>query len=630
MIILTGKFIMNKIIGFVKNSIFKLISLYKNMPIRIKLMLILNAAILIPMVTIGFVCFKNSEDSLKNKSINYSQDILKIINMRLDDYITNLDSLSKDMLDSQTIYNYMQKDSLDDDYVKIYHDQDSVREYLKDQIRIKGEVQSIGIYVNSKKLLNCYADDNAMRESIQKILPDKSTVYKKILSAAEKGDGAGIWYFDSSKGKVKHIFYARTIINHDTYKINGMIVLMIRQDWFNTVFNGLINEDMKKSAVLSENREVILSKSDADAYPLSNDMFAQMQSSYGWLIDKTKNTLISYVTDDETGWKIVSYIPLSVLYSDVEYIRQKIIISLVCAVLLMLLISFYISYDFVISINKLVYGMKRLQSGEEDVEVKLDRKDELGFMGSAFNNMVKEITTLQKWVLREQLTRKDAQIKALQSQINPHFLFNTLESINWMAQLSGVPEISETVTALASLMEASTARQGKFITLAQELEYIDNYILILKKRFEGRLEVVKDIDPSILEVKVPRLLIQPLVENAANHGVANYRGKGIVRITAKKNGAIVRVVVEDNGAGIDPDELELINERLNMNDEDYFKFEEEKRVGGIGLENVNRRIKLFYGSQYGIRIESKKGSFTKIIVDIPFEISKRIEKLPIE
>jgi two-component system sensor histidine kinase YesM len=192
-----------------------------------------------------------------------------------------------------------------------------------------------------------------------------------------------------------------------------------------------------------------------------------------------------------------------------------------------------------------------------------------------------------------------------------------------MAQLSGVPEISETVMALASLMDASIARDDKCITLEEEIKYIDNYVLILKKRFEDKLEVIKDIDSKALMVRVPRLLIQPLVENAATHGVVNVRGKGIVKLSAVVNGDIIDITVEDNGAGIDADDIEIINERLAMDDETFFRYQDNRKSRGIGLENVNRRIKLFYGVQYGVKIESVKGSYTRVSVQIPLEVNDR-------
>lgn len=599
----------------------KLSQLYKDMPIRIKLMVILNVVILIPLITISYVSYHNCENALKSKSVQYSQDILKVVNLRLDDYISSLDSISIGLIDNSTVNTYIHDGKLHIDPLQTYHDQEDVRDVLKDEIGTKNKEQSISIFVGDK--LNCYADDNMQRESINNIMPYNSSLYKSVLAETIKSQGAAIWYFDSSGGKVTHIFYARAIIDRDTYQDNGMLVIMVNTDWFDTVFSGIVNADMEKSAVVSQNKEIVLSKADAQNYPLTDSLFSRMKSDRGWLEDQSQNTLISYVTADNNNWKILSYIPLSKIYSDVETLKQEIILALFAAVIFLLLISFYMSYDFISSINVLVSGMQKVQKGEEDVQVKLDRKDELGFLGQAFNTMVREIKSLQKWVIREQLTRKDAQIRALQSQINPHFLFNTLESINWMAQLSGVPEISETVMALASLMDASIARDDKCITLEEEIKYIDNYVLILKKRFEDKLEVIKDIDSKALMVRVPRLLIQPLVENAATHGVVNVRGKGIVKLSAVVNGDIIDITVEDNGAGIDADDIEIINERLAMDDETFFRYQDNRKSRGIGLENVNRRIKLFYGVQYGVKIESVKGSYTRVSVQIPLEVNDR-------
>jgi Predicted signal transduction protein with a C-terminal ATPase domain len=612
--------IVKKLRGSMTEGGGRLKAFYKDLPIRIKLMVVLNIVILIPLIVISFFSYKSSEDILTNKSIKYSQDILKIIDLRVGDSITSLNSLAIELLDDATVNNYIQNDRFRKDTVQVYHDEDDVRDLLKDEIRIKGEIQGVSISVGNT--LHCYADDSTKKVSIEDVIPYGGKLYKKVLKLSNGSEGSPVWYIDNSGGNT-YILYARAIVDRNTFENSGMMVFLVKPEWFSTVFNGLGNEDMKRTAVLSQKKQVVLSQYQAQNYKLSDKTFRAMSYDTGWVADNAQNTLISYVTVDGTGWKIASYIPLSVLYRDIEYLKQKIIIALICAVFFLLLVSFYLSYDFVAAIYTLVEGMKKLQGGDESVEVKLKRRDELGFMGSAFNTMAREITTLQKWVLREQLTRKDAQIKALQSQINPHFLFNTLESINWMAQLSHVPEISETVTALASLMEASIARSNKCITLAEEIAYIDNYIFILKKRFEGRLELIKEIDGPALEVRVPRLLIQPIVENAANHGVANIRGKGIVRLSATVDGEMIRIAVEDNGAGIDEDELEILNDRLSMNDENYVEAEEGQQRNGIGLENVNRRIKLFYGPQFGIKIESQKGVYTRVCFDIPREANEK-------
>lgn len=612
----------------INRCIGRLLSLYKNLSIRTKLMVVLNIVILIPLVTISMVSLKNSEEVLKEKSSQYSQDILKIINLRVDDYISRLESDSTELLTDSLVQKFTKYDRNSVNDSEYYTDRDNIKTKFKNTIRAKEEMQAIAVYSSD---LNCFADKSNQAISINSVVTAGSEQYSSMEQLARRNQGAPAFYLYRD-GKKKYLFYVRAILDADTYKISGMLVIMINPDWFSSVFNGLVNDDMRQAAILSPNKQVIVSHNGAENYNITNEMFAKINANDSSLfVDNKTKTLISCVTNNQTDWKIATYIPLSVLYSDVQYVKQRILISLVFAVAFLLLISFYISYDFIYSINKLVIGMHKLQEGDGNVSVELNRKDELGFMADNFNTMVKKITTLQKWVIREKLTRKDAQIRALQSQINPHFLFNTLETINWVAQLNNVPEISDTVTALASLMEASIARDGKFITINDEISYIDNFILILKQRFSDKLELVKDVDESVLEVKIPRLLIQPLIENAANHGVANIRGKGIVKLSvksveSKENTDCISVEIEDNGAGIPEDELVMLNERLSMNDEEYFTENEKKKKTGIGIENVNRRIKLFYGEQYGLKIQSKEGSFTKINFTIPIEAKHGTEK----
>jgi two-component system sensor histidine kinase YesM len=235
--------------------------------------------------------------------------------------------------------------------------------------------------------------------------------------------------------------------------------------------------------------------------------------------------------------------------------------------------------------------------------------------------MSSEINHLVNWVYREQLTRKEAELKALQSQINPHFLFNTLEAINWLAQLNNVPEISSTVSDLSDLMEGSIGRDDRLITIKEEFTYADKYISLQKRRFGDRIELVKNIQPEVNSIKIPRLLIQPLIENAVYHGIERIRGKGIITLNAEKLEDCVSIEVIDNGAGMEREDLEQLNARLSMDNDTYFKSLSDKRSKSIGIENVNRRIKLFYGENYGLKIESEAGRYTKAVVMIPFKIS---------
>lgn len=612
---------LKKITDKIDHGMERFLTVYRNLSIRTKLMVVLNIVIVIPLVTISLVSYKNSEDVLENKSSQYSQDILKIINLRFDDDLTRLDSISNDILTDATIDDFIVESETENGQSYDYQKSNAVRDRLKNLMRTKDEIQSVSIFYGDN---HCYADKNSQAISIESILSKNSVTLDKINDIAEASDGTPSMFVYTDPLENKYLFYIRPILDRNTYKNEGLMVVMVNNRWLSTVFNGLVNNDMQNTAFLDVNKQPVIRHGSSDDFNLTYTMFEKMTETSGLLVNDNQKILYSYVTNEKTGWKVVTSIPLSQLYRDVEYIKQRIFLALLFAILFLLLISFYISIDFVSSINIIVGGMQKLQNGEENVQVELKRKDELGFMGETFNTMVREITTLQNWVIKEKLTRKEAQIKALQSQINPHFLFNTLETINWIAQLNNVPQISSTVTALASLMEASIAREGKCITLREEIGYIDNYILILKQRFEDRLELIKNIDESVLSVMIPRLLIQPLVENAANHGVANIRGKGVVKLDVTHEGENVTISVEDNGTGISADELDMINERLSMDDDEYFKETEKKKKRGIGLENVNRRIKLFYGQQYGVKIDSEYGIYTRVTVTIPLEESEKI------
>ncbi|WP_242856087.1 sensor histidine kinase [Ruminiclostridium josui] len=149
--------------------------------------------------------------------------------------------------------------------------------------------------------------------------------------------------------------------------------------------------------------------------------------------------------------------------------------------------------------------------------------------------------------------------------------------------------------------------------------YIDKYISLLKRRFEDKITLKKEIDPQVLYIKIPRLLIQPLIENAVYHGVENSRGKGVIMLNARIQGDLLILEVIDNGNGISKDDLIKLNKSLEMDNDTYFKSLREKKNKSIGIDNVNRRIKLFYGEKYGIKIESSVNIFTKVTVSLPLQ-----------
>lgn len=601
----------------------KMKSFYKDLSIRRKLLLVLYIQIIIPLILIGYLSYKDSEEIIRKKSTDYSQDILRMIGMRLNDYVNNLTLISQDLLYDRNIYNILNKDSSISDPLTDYEMGGNINSVLKKILLSRNEIQSICFVSNNGT--HYFADNNREKVSIMDVMRDR-----EMLLKAREDQGRVVWYLDSSQGKVTNVFLVRTIYNMDNFKEIGLMVILVKKEFLERVYQDLVNDDMQNIAIISADNEQIVSRDPKDTRLLDNELLANIQGKNGSIIDAQEKALVSFVSMEEPDWKVVSYTPLLKLFREIDGLRKRFIMLCIVSVLLLSVLSIYIAVDFTNPINRLVKGMQKMQKGGDNVYIEVDRKDELGYLNKAFNKMSKEINHLVTWIYREQITRKEAEIKALQSQINPHFLFNTLESINWMAQLNHVPEISETVSDLSSLMEVSIGRDDRLITLKEEFSYMDKYIALLKRRFEDRVELVKEVQEAALEVKIPRLLIQPLIENAVFHGIEKCRGKGIIQLNAFIQGETLAIEVMDNGAGIEQDELETLNERLELDNDTYFKTLESKRTKSVGIENVNRRIKLFYGESYGLKIESEPGKYTRVVVTIPLCPEEKKEGLYVQ
>jgi len=586
---------------------------YRNISIKKKLLLVLYIQILIPLIFIGFFSFKSSEEIITNKSLSYSKDILSLIELRLQDTVRNLDVVSQDLSSDYNIYRAL----INDDNTRLnklynYELESQLNNVFLNAAMTRNEIEAMCIVTNKKQF---YIYDNNDKNSNIKSMVLQN--YTQIRRSAAAANGKAVWFFNSKNGIVQNSYVIRMIYNRDNYKEIGLLIVQINMNFFDMVLQGLESEVMQNTTILSSNNDIIIYK-NKNALDKYKQIIKDIPYEKNSFVDKKNNIFVAYTYLSEPRWRIVTYIPLKQLYSDVESLRNRIVLLCLGSILILSFVSVFMSFDMIKPINQLVNAMKGVNINNiSDSYIAIERKDELGFLQKTFNNMTKEIDHLVTWIYREQITRKEAEIKALQSQINPHFLFNTLESINWMAQLNNVPEISETVSDLSTLMEASIGRDDRLISIEEEFMYIDKYIALLKRRFEDRITLIKEVDPKVLYVKIPRLLIQPLIENAVYHGVENSREKGIITLSASIHDDILTIEVIDNGNGIPADELQRLNKGLEMDNDTYFKSLSQKQNKSIGIDNVNRRIKLFYGEKYGIKIESKLNIYTKVTVTIP-------------
>ncbi|MCX7773190.1 MAG: sensor histidine kinase, partial [Clostridia bacterium] len=593
----------------------KINALYRNLPIRLKILTVLYLLITVPLIVVGATSYNIASSVIEKKTVEYSHDMLSMINYRLAGLLVGLESLSNDVLSTENVYRAVARRSFSSDKILAYEQHESVVGYLEKLLIAREELRSVCIVCFNG--MSFFADNNKDKQSIM-----EQVDIVDMLVRARETKGRPIIYIQNKPQGDSYVYLLRMIINRDEFTEAGFLIFNIDKRYLTSAFSNLQSQYLKNLAVVTDDNNVVFSSSEEAAKTFKKLTYSDNQSGYD--IDKANNLLKTYVTVPSTNWRIVSYIPLPTLYLEVNELRNRIIILCGITFFCISLLGWLAARDIIKPVNALVKGMKRLQGGQVDVSVPIDRQDELGYLTEVFNKMVQDIQHLMNSIYREQITRKEAELKALQSQMNPHFLFNTLESINWMAQMQNVPEISETVSNLSSLIEAGIGRDARLITVSEEFAYIEQYVAIIKRRLEDRLEFSMDVENDILNVPIPRLLIQPIIENSVYHGIERVRRKGVIVLKAFSQEDKLVITVYDNGAGIPKEELENFRNRLAMDDDAYFKMI-GKKGKSVGIENVNRRIKLFYGQSYGLQIESEEGSFTRITVTIPLLIRKDME-----
>ena len=594
-----------------KGVLYRIRDIIRNLPIRRKLLLLLVVQMLLPILVTGFLSYQKSADVLKDKSIMYTNDILSMIEVRLDDYFEHLELYSQDVLYEQAVYDLLDSpQDFEEQYAR------TVYNIFNRTIMSRPEIQSLCLASISKRI-KATADDNSKSVQIRSLL-DEDGLLDNVIGSARQAEGKLIVYLDTHEGRVENIYMARMIYSIDDYEESGYLVMLLDRGYIKNIFEGLAGEEAQNVYIVNADREIIASSREDSPLSLNENVWSQIDANKQWIIDDDADILVSQRDLADLGWRIISWNSKDVVFGEINELRRLLIVINVIAILCFSALSLYIATDLIRPIKRLVDAMRLVQRGASKADVIVDRFDELGYLSTTFNTMVEETNRLVNRVYREQITKKDAEIKALQTQINPHFLFNTLESVNWIARLNHVDEISEMINDLSTIMEASIGRGSAMITLEKELTYIDTYINILKKRYGDRLTMKQDIEERLLYIEIPRLLIQPLIENAIYHGIDQKREGGEISIRGYVLNGLVHLDVTDNGLGMTEEEVRIINANLSMDSDQYFVGMAEGEQKSVGIENVNRRIKLYFGEEYGISIKSKMNCYTKVIITFPY------------
>ncbi|MCP3773230.1 sensor histidine kinase [Paenibacillus sp. MZ04-78.2] len=322
-----------------------------------------------------------------------------------------------------------------------------------------------------------------------------------------------------------------------------------------------------------------------------------------------KNSLVQVKPIESLDMNIVSVIPMESISEKNVIILKFLLQSFALILLLSILLAVLLSKNVTGRVLQLIEYVRRVDIEDDDYELKVEHNDELSSLMISFNKMVARNRTLIKEVYQEKVSKKEAEMRALQAQINPHFLYNTMDTINWMALKYKARDIMHMTQLLSRFYRLSLNGGRDIVNIEDEIEHIKTYIDIQKNRFEDDIEAYFDICPELYSYSTIKLLLQPIVENAIFHGIQKKPDqKGVIRIVGFKDGQIIKLRIIDDGAGMDRETVVKLEAGL---------IEADNHSGSYGLKNITQRIKLYFGEEYGIKIDSEPEKGTCVELFFP-------------
>ncbi len=602
-----------------------IVSIIRNIKIQQRLILILIMLSVVPLVITSIFSYNQSSSAIRSKTSTYSSQVMNQVGVNIERELNRLENDSIEIefssLTQNVLTNIKNMSAWEIEIVQL-----TMKENLVKKFSFLHDVSDVLLYTNDRRRIVAYGD-RSFKLNLKKDFLD---TYLKEL---EEKEGTPVWKssnIDVEERLVKFatsaeqmnksdcILLGRAVLSLETREIIGTLLIRTNERYFSNIYR---NIDMGKNAdifvvdsdgivVSSRNAKIPVAKQYKDQMLIKEllNRTGSQDKTFNMSIDGKKYMIaFSYLKDAD--WFVVSTIPYSYLNAEVKGILTKIMLLIMgCSVLAVLL-----SYIFTLTLSKplkrLINTMNEVKRGNLSVSIIDNSTDEIGEVVGNFNTMLNEIKNLMESVKLNEKQKREAEIKILQAQINPHFLSNTLNTVKWLAGAQKAHNIEALVSSLIKLLHVSMGKGDDFITMGEEVEYIKSYINIQEYRYYDKFRVVFEIEEDILDYKVLRFLIQPVVENAIIHGIGPMTEQGLISIKGFKYNDVLKIRVTDNGEGIPRERLCKI---LTVDD-----YENKSKFSGIGINNVNERIQINFGDEFGLHIESVPKLYTTVELTLP-------------
>ena len=574
----------------------KLIHSVQNMRFRTKMILSHFSISLIPLLIFSAVMGNLLVFDAQNTSRSHCAQMVSQMSESIDVYIGTVDKMIDHIIGISS-----------QDHQENAMNESQIGHFLDHLMQAYPEIAGIMI---------AYEDDSYIGAEMNRISRDPFIEEPWFRLAQERDGQIGIISSAVGRNVVTNTSYSAdkifTVVKCFTQTnrgCKGVVLIDIRHDILEQLLESISVGDNSFLYVTDSENNIVYTPTNPLVYRIDEEAFYGDSETNRIRIDAS-NYWVSNQFSAYTGWRSVGVI------SDFEYYQSmaRVYSVLMLCILLCFVAVFFLSLKISNTVTRPLFALRRLMSKVEDgdfsVRFNPEYNDEIGELGNSFNHMLEQINTLIRQLYIEKQARLEAQLKTLQEQIKPHFLYNTLDTVTWMARDHGADDVVKLVEALTNMFRIGLSRGKDCISLKEEKLHVENYLYIQKIRYQDKLWYEIDIPEQFNGVIVPKLILQPLVENAIYHGIKLKRGGGTICVRARSEGNDLVIQVRDNGAGIDEERLALLRDQLRQNSKGESGM-------GFGMFYVAERIALYYGKDYTVSIDSVKDEGTTVTLVVP-------------
>lgn len=558
---------------------------------------------LIVLLLAGITAYDRVAVLLKNNAEKHIHQTAVQASGRLDALIAQVNSLTAQVADDAYVQRLLNEEK---------RGQKATFNQRQALLQIAGSYQS---FINGAQSMEIYTTDYS------RIFPmdDRSLSHRlerNWIVKADEGKGRLVWAGSDPDDPSILLAVRRISLLERSFEHGGYVVVRMQRSFFQLNDSAGADGSQDSIMLLDGDGEVVTSNLDVhlDPQAVLNSESVVQNGKESYIVVKQRSEL--------TGWTLAVLTPLRETTEGVSILRTALLVSGIIGVVLFLVMSFFLSTMITRPLIRLMRAMRGAQPGAMRPNLMVSSTLEINELNDVYNQMVYRQNELTQVVHEKEVMQSRAEMKALQSQINPHFLFNTLEAFYWSLEEKGEEEMARMVIAMSRLFRyiISSPHQDEWVTIADELEHVERYLNIMQMRLGDRMQWEIRLSEELRSVPMPKLLIQPLVENAVLYGIENTLKPGMIKISVQPSSItdIVCVEVRDNGPGIDDERLQTIKQALNGGEPLA-----PGRGAGVGLINVYQRLRLYFGRQLGehakLTVESGAGAGTVIRFEIPRE-----------